>query len=137
MHASICMERGGNLICFKKRGYPERGGSTLEETVVSLLLAIALQIKLALSLIIFYHILRNCLMMFISFNQLLHTFIILLQWMIGCVTLIDQVSLSEVLRYQSRSVFLLLVHLWKLMTNVQACVVMLLRPCLHHSNVYI
>ena len=42
--------------------------------------------------------------------------------LIGGVTLIDRVPLSNLLRYQSRSVFSLLVRLWKLTTDVRACV---------------
>ena len=40
--------------------------------------------------------------------------------LIGGVTLIDQVPLLKLLQYQSRSVFSLLVHLWKLTTDVWA-----------------
>ena len=42
--------------------------------------------------------------------------------LIGRVTLIDQVPLLKLLQYQSRSVFSLLVRLWKLTTDVWACV---------------
>ena len=44
-------------------------------------------------------------------------------YLIGGVTLINRVPpLSKLLRYRSRSVFSLLVRLWKLTTDVWACV---------------
>ena len=42
--------------------------------------------------------------------------------LIGGVTLIDRVPLSNLLRYRSRSFFSLLLHLWKWTTDVQACI---------------
>ena len=54
--------------------------------------------------------------------------------LIGGVTLIYRVPLSNVLQYRSRSVLSWQVRLWKLKTDVRACVFMLLKPCLHLSN---
>ena len=63
---------------------------------------------------------------FTTTSTLTHSFCTMKQGsqlsLIGRVTLIDWVPLSKMLQYQSRSVFLLLMCLWKLTTRAQACV---------------